>query len=114
MIASLIALSMAAAADCRRIGQEAQIHFTPAIARPGDRVKLSFTYREGVGDEKPVPLYCVTKARVRGRAALERNFVVRITGDARPGSEVVAVALIGETEVSLTLHVAGEVQAPGA
>lgn len=109
MIASLMAMGMAAQ-NCRRIGDHAQVTFKPAVARPGDRLKLGFTYRDGPDGDKPVPLQCVEKLRVRGRAALERNYVMRITNDAQAGSVVRAVVLIGGREIYADIVVVGRDQ----
>lgn len=109
MIASLVALSMAAA-DCRQIGRNTHVRYAPAVARPGDRLKISFEYRDGPAGFKPVPLRCVDKMRVHGRAALERNYVVRITNDAPAGAPVRVVALIGGVEQSAEIIVTGRDQ----
>jgi len=110
MIASLMALSMTAAADCRHIGSHAGIRFVPAVARPGDRLSREYWYRDGPDGEKPVPRQCVEKMRVKGDAAVISKGGIRITGDAKAGSVVTAVALIGGREVSANLTVVGRGQ----
>ena len=106
MIASLMALGLAAV-DCRHVGRHAYIRYAPVVARPGDRLTLSFEYRDGPDGAKPVPLRCVEKLRVRGRAALERNYAVRITNDAAAGSTVRVAVLIGGVERVADIVVTG-------
>jgi hypothetical protein len=114
MIASLIALSMATAtADCRLMGRYLHIRFSQPVARPGDRVEVSFEYRDGDGGFKPVPLYCVERMQVVGRAALERNYVVRITGDAMPGSTVSVAVQVGGIRSAADIDVVGPDQPVG-
>jgi hypothetical protein len=107
MMIGMIAVGLAAAADCRHIGRHAYIRVAPLVARPGDRMTLSFVYRDGPDGEKAVPLQCLQQLRVKGRAALERERVVRITGDAASGDKVRVVARIGDSEVLADITVTG-------
>lgn len=109
MIVALLALLGAAAGpSCEHIGSSlVGAEISPEVIRPGTRVKVHLSYRDGPDGAKDIPRRCVKALRVTGPARLTREGDIEIADEARSGDRVTLSMRIGANPTSRTLKITG-------